>query len=302
MTGDWQRQLAQDVFLFSLYAMGMPFVDIAMLRWNAIEGGNLTYRRQKTGAQVCVHPEPCMRRILQRWRGMNGDRLFPLVPDDAQGEEAVRLYRAALARYNRQLRQMAEQAGVRKTLSSYVARHSWATLAYDKGVAMPDISVAMGHTNAQTTKNLYRTKGSDEGWQGPIEKCWTSSTKTSPRARMDGLRKQHLLLRGVTPSNMGFELFCRQLCKGRLIRWLITGCKVTTKRKYQPNFLLKNTFSDLVFPLNRVFSYSLSIVNHHFTPFLHLLARGAEGGKPFTKLKVASWMMNPVRIKKYRNK
>lgn len=95
MTGDWQRQLAQDVFLFSLYAMGMPFVDIAMLRWNAIEGGNLTYRRQKTGAQVCVHLEPCMRRILQRWRGMNGDRLFPLVPDDAQGEEAVRLYRAA---------------------------------------------------------------------------------------------------------------------------------------------------------------------------------------------------------------
>lgn len=37
MTGDWQRQLAQDVFLFSLYAMGMPFVDIAMLSWNAIE-------------------------------------------------------------------------------------------------------------------------------------------------------------------------------------------------------------------------------------------------------------------------
>ena len=158
MTGDWQRQLAQDVFLFSLYAMGMPFVDIAMLSWNAIEGGNLTYRRQKTGAQVCVHLEPCMRRILQRWRGMNGDRLFPLVPDDAQDEAAVRLYRAALARYNRQLRQMAEQAGVRKTLSSYVARHSWATLAYDKGVAMPDISVAMGHTNAETTKIYIEQK------------------------------------------------------------------------------------------------------------------------------------------------
>lgn len=155
---DWQRQLAQDVFLFSLYAMGMPFVDIAMLRQNAISGGNLTYRRQKTGAQVCVRLEPCMRKILQRWRGMNGDRLFPLVPHDARGKEATRLYRAALGRYNRLLRQMASQAGLHKTLSSYVARHSWATLAYDKGVAMPDISVAMDHTNAQTTKIYIEQK------------------------------------------------------------------------------------------------------------------------------------------------
>lgn len=155
---DWQRQLAQDVFLFSLYAMGMPFVDIAMLRQNAIGDRHLTYRRQKTGAQVCVRLEPCMRKILQRWRGMNGDRLFPLVPHDAKGEEATRLYRAALGRYNRLLRQMASQAGLRKALSSYVARHSWATLAYDKGVAMPDISMAMGHTNAQTTKIYIEQK------------------------------------------------------------------------------------------------------------------------------------------------
>ena len=47
---------------------------------------------------------------------------------------------------------------MRKTLSSYVARHSWATLAYDKGVAMPDISVAMGHTNAETTKIYIEQK------------------------------------------------------------------------------------------------------------------------------------------------
>lgn len=53
---------------------------------------------------------------------------------------------------------MASQAGLHKTLSSYVARHSWATLAYDKGVAMPDISVAMGHTNAQTTKIYIEQK------------------------------------------------------------------------------------------------------------------------------------------------
>ena len=189
MTGDWQRQLAQDVFLFSLYAMGMPFVDIAMLRQNAIEGGNLTYRRQKTGARVCVHLEPCMRRILQRWRGMNGDRLFPLVPCDAKGEEAVRLYRAALARYNRQLRQMAEQAGVRKTLSSYVARHSWTTLAYNKGVAMPDFSVAMGHTNAQTTKiyieqkNLTKVARANRIVLGVInEDLPTDTTGQLPRA------------------------------------------------------------------------------------------------------------------------
>lgn len=91
-------------------------------------------------AEVFTDNAPTPKRALSvaeirrvRSLDMTGDRLFPLVPCEAKGEQAVRLYRAALARYNRQLRQMAEQAGVRKTLSSYVARHSWATLAYNKG-------------------------------------------------------------------------------------------------------------------------------------------------------------------------
>lgn len=97
-------------------------------------------RRKDLFAEVFTGNAPTPKRALSvaeirrvRSLDMTGDRLFPLVPCEAKGEQAVRLYRAALARYNRQLRQMAEQAGVRKTLSSYVARHSWATLAYNRG-------------------------------------------------------------------------------------------------------------------------------------------------------------------------
>ena len=36
-------------------------------------------------------------------------------------------------------------------LTSYVARHSWASLAYQHNVDLPVISKAMGHTSTKTT-------------------------------------------------------------------------------------------------------------------------------------------------------
>ena len=72
------------------------------------------------------------------------------------------------------------------------------------------------------------------------------------------------------------------------------------KRIYQPNFLLKkNTLGNVVFPKNRLLSFILSIVSHHFTPlFTPLSKRCRRRGSLFAKLKVAFWMTNPVRVKK----
>ena len=60
-------------------------------------------------------------------------------------------YPSALNRYNRSLKLLARQAGIPVKLTSYVARHSWASIAYEQGVALPVISKALGHTNTETT-------------------------------------------------------------------------------------------------------------------------------------------------------
>ncbi|MGP1536873.1 tyrosine-type recombinase/integrase, partial [Bacteroides heparinolyticus] len=60
-------------------------------------------------------------------------------------------YSSALNRYNRSLKQLARQAGIAVNLTSYVARHSWASIAYEQGVDLPVISKALGHTDTKTT-------------------------------------------------------------------------------------------------------------------------------------------------------
>ena len=57
-----------------------------------------------------------------------------------------------LRNYNKRLKRISEMLGLEKPLSSYVARHTWATLALRKGVSIDVISESMGHENETTTR------------------------------------------------------------------------------------------------------------------------------------------------------
>ena len=60
-----QLALARDIFLFSFYAMGMPFVDIAYLKKQQLRDGYIHYARHKTGQRILVALLPCMLRIIE---------------------------------------------------------------------------------------------------------------------------------------------------------------------------------------------------------------------------------------------
>lgn len=154
--------LARDLFLFSFYALGMPFVDIAYLRPEQISDGYLTYHRRKTGQTIRVKIEPCMQQIIDRWSGAMRNRgtekrgckgspyVFPLL-STTDPVEADRQRRQMLNRHNKALKKLGREAGVGCRLTSYTPRHSWATMAYSRSIELPVISQALGHNNPQTT-------------------------------------------------------------------------------------------------------------------------------------------------------
>ena len=162
--------LARDLFFFSFYTRGMAFVDIAYLRRENVRGGLITYARHKTHQLLSISIEPCIRRILNRYYfrpGSNG-YIFPIIRSD-HPEAAYRDYRNALSTYNRALaclgRMLARHLDAdgnmpsaslggawRPTLSSYVARHTWASLAHDVDVPLRVISQSLGHANERTTQ------------------------------------------------------------------------------------------------------------------------------------------------------
>lgn len=148
-------ELARDLFMFSFYAMGMPFVDLAFLRKSQIIRDHIFYHRRKTGQRVCVALEPCMADIIARHGNTTGDYVFPILRS-ASAEDAAREYATRLTAHNRALKRLAAMAGLSRPLTSYVARHTWASEAFKADVELNVISKAMGHTNPQTTMIYIR--------------------------------------------------------------------------------------------------------------------------------------------------
>lgn len=144
-------QLVRDIFLFCIFACGIPFVDVAFLRKSQIDAdGYLTYQRRKTNQQIRLKLQPCAMEIVRRYDSPDTDYVFPILTCH-RPEEAYRQYRERLTRYNKQLKQLGHLAGISHKLTSYVSRHSWASLAYDNHADVSVISKGLGHTSSRTT-------------------------------------------------------------------------------------------------------------------------------------------------------
>lgn len=141
---------ARDIFLFSFYTCGMSFVDIAHLKRSDIRGRYLCYQRQKTGQAIRIRWQPCMQQLVNKYRRPDSPYLFPIITGPEP--DAQRQCRNALHLVNRQLRKLGEQLALPVRLTSYVARHSWASIAKSSNVPLAAISEAMGHTSERTTR------------------------------------------------------------------------------------------------------------------------------------------------------
>ncbi len=147
-----QLALARDLFLFSVYACGMPFVDLAYLSTDKTDDKYIVYYRHKTDNPVEVRIEPCMRDIIDRWHEPSSPFLFPILY--YKGRQFG--YRKRLSNYNSALHQLRQLAGIRSQLSSYCARHSWATLAFEQKGDLSVISKGLGHSDTRVTRIYIR--------------------------------------------------------------------------------------------------------------------------------------------------
>ncbi len=139
--------LARDLFLFSFYACGIPFVDLVYLKKENLQDGYLIYTRRKTGRQIIVKVTPAMQEILDRYAPQSRGYLFPFLDAKLSAMQNYSRYCSALTQYNRRLKRQ----GV--SLTSYVARHTWASVAYrEVGSAVSVISTVLGHGSERTTR------------------------------------------------------------------------------------------------------------------------------------------------------
>jgi site-specific recombinase XerD len=146
---------SRDLFLFSFYALGMPFVDIAFLLKSQIHNDHIIYYRHKTGQRICIKLESPIEQIIHRYIRKDSPYVFPILSAGTHAD-VFKDYENARSRYNRHLRKIGEMAGLAHRLTSYVARHSWASMAYHANIDLSVISKALGHTSPNTTLTYIR--------------------------------------------------------------------------------------------------------------------------------------------------
>lgn len=144
-------QLTKDMFLFSFATCGMPFVDMAHLKISNYRDGYIRYERSKTGQPLQVKATPFVNDTIKKYANENAPYIFPILKSHNQND-LYKQYRSALITYNRHLHQIAAMLPSKPSLTSYVSRHSWATIARDHGNATSVISKALGHTSERTTQ------------------------------------------------------------------------------------------------------------------------------------------------------
>ena len=142
---------ARDMFLFSFYTRGMSFVDIAYLRKKDLQNGILSYRRRKTGQQLFIKWERCMQEIIDKYDTAHSNYLLPIIkPSNNIDERKQYIY--AAHNINRCLKIIGKEFGLSVSLTLYVARHAWASIAKSKNVPLSVISEGMGHDSESTTR------------------------------------------------------------------------------------------------------------------------------------------------------
>ncbi len=152
---DYSRPLAlsRDLFVFSYCARGMAFIDIAFLKKADISDGVISYMRHKTNQQLNIKVEPCIEKIINRYAEDTKETpyVFPIITK-TNLEDATKEYQTKLGYHNRKLKRIGKLLGEDLSLSSYTARHTWATTARNHNVPISVISAGMGHTSEKTTQ------------------------------------------------------------------------------------------------------------------------------------------------------
>ncbi len=155
----------KNYFLINFYMRGMNFMDIAYLTVGSIKKGRLQYKRRKTkrGNNVkefdILIPENVKSIFEYYLEGKSGnDLIFPILDHviDTESEDRVyEVYKNRRRNHIRRLGTIGKNVGLDVKLTTYVARHTFATAGLHKGIPKAQIGDMLGHTNYYTTEAYF---------------------------------------------------------------------------------------------------------------------------------------------------
>lgn len=142
-----------DLFAFTYYTGGINFVDIANLTKDNIIDNRLVYKRSKTGKLIKLPLTQQASELIKKYHDTKNPYLFPIfsVKHTTEQAKANRLHKV-ITKVNNRLKQIGEALDLPITLTTYVARHSYATVLKRAEVATSIICESLGHSSEKVTQ------------------------------------------------------------------------------------------------------------------------------------------------------
>ena len=152
-------ELVRDIFLFCCYT-GLAYSDVKQLQFEHIVIGIngdrwIKMARKKTKAMSSIPLLPTAERIIEKYSQhphvINGKGVLPVLTNQKS---------------NAYLKEIADVCGIRKNLTTHLARHTFATtVTLSKGVSIATVSKMLGHRSLKTTQIYAKVLDSKIGYE-----------------------------------------------------------------------------------------------------------------------------------------
>lgn len=147
----------RDLFFLIIYLIGINITDLCHLSQKDMINGRISYHRAKTNKLYSVKVEPEALQIIQKYSG----KKHLICPLDRYTD---------LKQYNRRMNEGLQKIGpytrigrggkkdikpIIPGITTYWARHTWATIAHKIGIPKDVISMALGHSFGSRVTDVY---------------------------------------------------------------------------------------------------------------------------------------------------
>lgn len=154
---------ARDLWLFSYLCNGANVKDIARLQYRNIDNSKITFIRAKTERTtkqdlkpIVVMLLPEIKTIIEKW-GVKPIKpetfVFGIITKNDSAEEELAKVRQATKTINKYMKRIGKDLTLDINLTTYTARHSFATVLKRSGAPTEFISESLGHKDLRTTEN-----------------------------------------------------------------------------------------------------------------------------------------------------
>lgn len=142
-----------DLFAFTYYCGGINFIDIANLTQANIIEDKLIYKRHKTGKLIKIPLQLQAIELIKKYHNKDSQYLFPILSNfhETEIQKANRIHKV-ITKVNKRLKEIGEELNLPIPLTTYVARHSQATVMKKAGVSTAVICEIMGHSSERVTQ------------------------------------------------------------------------------------------------------------------------------------------------------